>query len=232
MREPLSDELFEVVLKQAVYDADKADLDELPSDEKLNQAYPLPEKAHKEFDRLQKAQTRGVSVRAMLVRRVAIIAITALAVAFGGLMLHPDIRAGVSHIVVQQFERFNLFHHDENGEATQFLTVDDVTIGYLPDGFELAEKIEVDTMRHYIYRKPEAENIYIAIDISLSAVTDSGLDNEHSYEVLYFNHREAHISYNEEDQSGAVIIPGEKVSIGISGVIEKNELLKIAQNIR
>ena len=85
MREPLSDELFEVVLKQAVYDAGKADLEELPSDEEMNQAYPLPEKAHKEFDRLQKAQTRGISVRAMLVRRVAIIAITALAVVFGGL---------------------------------------------------------------------------------------------------------------------------------------------------
>ncbi|MBR6315142.1 MAG: hypothetical protein IKR49_10975 [Clostridia bacterium] len=60
MREPLSDELFEVVLKQAVYDADKADLEELPSDEELNQAYPLPEKAHKEFDRLQK-RTRAAS---------------------------------------------------------------------------------------------------------------------------------------------------------------------------
>ena len=61
MREPLSDELFEVVLKQAVYDADKADLEELPSDEEMNQAYPLPEKAHKEFDRLQKRR-RAASV--------------------------------------------------------------------------------------------------------------------------------------------------------------------------
>ena len=232
MREPLRDELFEVVLRQAVYDADMEDLEELPPEEELNRKYPISKKDLKEFERLQKAQARGISVRTLLARRVAIIAITVLAVVFGGLMLHPEIRAGVSHIVVQQFERFNLFHHDENGEATQFLTVDDVTIGYLPDGFELAEKIEVDTMRHYIYRKPEAENIYIAIDISLSAVTDSGLDNEHSYEVLYFNRREAHISYNEEDQSGAVIIPGERVSIGISGVVEKNELLKIAQNIR
>ena len=231
MREPLSDELFEVVLKQAVYDADKADLEELPSDEEMNQAYPLPEKAHKEFDRLQKAQTRGISVRAMLVRRVAIITITALAVVFGGLMLHPDIRAGVSHIVVQQFEKFNLFSHNESGEARQFLSVDDVTIGYIPEGFELEEKMELDSFRHYIYRKPENENIYVAIDISLSVDTDSGLDNEHSYEVLYYNYREIHLSYNEEDQSGAIIIPGETVTIGISGILEKNELLKMAQNI-
>ena len=231
MREPLSDELFEVVLKQAVYDADKADQEELPSDEEMNQAYPLPEKAHKEFDRLQKAQTRGISVRAMLVRRVAIITITALAVVFGGLMLHPDIRAGVSHIVVQQFEKFNLFSHNENGEARQFLSVDDVTIGYIPEGFELEEKMELDSFRHYIYRKPENENIYVAIDISLSVDTDSGLDNEHSYEVLYYNYREIHLSYNEEDQSGAIIIPGETVTIGISGILEKNELLKMAQNI-
>ena len=232
MREPLSDELFEVVLKQAVYDADKADLEELPSDEKLNELYPMPEKAHKEYDRLQKAQTRGVSVRAMLVRRVAIITITALAVVFGGLMLHPDIRARVSHIVVQQFEKFNLFSHDESGEAKQFLSVDDVTIGYIPDGYELAEQEEDEAMRHYYYSKPDDTNCYIAIDICLSASTDFGLDNEHNYEIMFINHREIHVSYNDASKSGAVVIPDETVSIGIFGVVDKEELIKIAENMR
>ena len=229
MREPLSDELFEVVLKQAVYDADKADLEELPSDEELNQAYPLP---RKEFARLQKAQTRGISVRAMLVRRVAIIAITALAVVFGGLMLHPDIRAGVSHIVVQQFEKFNLFSHDENGEVKHFKSVEDVTIGYLPEGYELSEEMEDESVRYYIYRKPENVNHYILISISLSEDTDIGVDNEHYYEVKYINHHEMHISYEETDQSGSIIIPDETVMVRISGVIPKEELLKIAENIR
>lgn len=231
MREPLSDELFEVVLKQAVYDADKADQEELPSDEEMNQAYPLPEKAHKEFDRLQKAQTRGISVRAMLVRRVAIIAITALAVVFGGLMLHPDIRAGVSHIVVQQFEKFNLFSHNENGKAQQFLTVDDVTIGYIPEGFALKNKIEDVTKRYYMYLNVDDETRYLVISISLSNGTVIDLDNEHTYEIQYINHREIHLSYDEEDGSGAIIIPGENIYINITGIIEKDELIKIAENI-
>ena len=228
MREPLSDELFEVVLKQAVYDADKADLEELPSDEEMNQAYPLPEKAHKEFDRLQKAQTRGISVRAMLVRRVAIITITALAVVFGGLMLHPDIRAGVSHIVVQQFEKFNLFRHDENGEAKHFLTVDDVTIGYIPEGFELTDEIVNETRRTYYYRN--ATNNF-SISIVLAAWTDVGIDNEHEYEIMIKNKREIHVSYNEEAQAGAIVIPGEDVIISVSGNLAKDELLKIVDNM-
>ena len=228
MREPLSDELFEVVLKQAVYDADKADLEELPSEEELNQAYPLPEKAHKEFDRLQKAQTRGISVRAMLVRRVAIITITALAVVFGGLMLHPDIRAGVSHIVVQQFEKFNLFRHDENGEAKHFLTVDDVTIGYIPEGFELTDEIVNETRRTYYYRN--ATNNF-SISIVLAAWTDVGIDNEHEYEIMIKNKREIHVSYNEEAQAGAIVIPGEDVIISVSGNLAKDELLKIVDNM-
>ena len=232
MREALSDTLFEAVLRRAVPDADKADLDALPTDEALNGTYPLPEKAHKEFERLEKAQRRGISPKALLARRVAIITITALAVVFGGLMLQPDIRAGVSHIVVQQFEKFNLFSHNETGTARQFLSVDDVTIGYIPEGFELEEEMELDSFRHYIYRKPENENIYVAVDISLSDDTDSGLDNEHSYEVLYYNYREIHLSYNEEDQSGAIIIPGETVTIGISGIIAKDELIKIAENMQ
>lgn len=230
MREPLSNELFEVVLKQAVYDADKADLDELPSDEKLNQAYPLPEQAKKEFDMLQKAQARGISVRTMIARRVAIIAITALAVVFGGLMLHPDIRAGVSHIVVQQFEKFNLFRHDENGEAKHFLTVDDVTIGYIPEGYALNKKIEDATKRYYMYLNVDDETRYLVISISLSNGTVIDLDNEHTYEIRYINHREIHLSYDEEDGSGAIIIPGENVCINITGIIEKDELIKIAKN--
>jgi len=231
MREPLSDELFEVVLKQAVYDADKSDLEELPSDEELNQAYPLPKKAHKEFDRLQKAQKHGISVRTMLARRVAIITITALAVAFGGLMLHPDIRAGVSHIVVQQFEKFNLFHHDDNGEPTHFLTVDDVEIGYVPEGYELASAIEDPTLRLYEYRNTANADQYIMIDISKATNVDIGMDNEHDYEVLYINHREVHFSYDKKDQSGAAVILDENIVISIAGRIEENELKTIVGNI-
>lgn len=229
MREPLSDELFEVVLKQAVYDADKADLEELPSEEELNQAYPLPEKAHKEFDRLQKAQTRGISMRAMLVRRVAIIAITALAVVFGGLMLHPDIRAGVSHIVVQQFEKFNLFRHDENGEARQFKTVDDVMIGYLPEGYEQSGEIIKETQRVYFYEKDGNDFL---ISITLNTAHDIQIDNDHTYEIRYVNHRELHISYDEQNQAGAVVIPGEIVTISVTGNIEKEELVRIAENMQ
>ena len=52
MREPLSDELFEVVLRQAVYDADMADLEALPPEEELNRKYPISKKDLKEFGRL------------------------------------------------------------------------------------------------------------------------------------------------------------------------------------
>ncbi len=229
MREPLSDELFEVVLKQAVYDADKADLEELPSEKEMNQAYPLPEKAHKEFDRLQKAQTRGISVRTMLARRVAIIAITALAVVFGGLMLHPDIRAGVSHIVVQQFEKFNLFRHDENGKAKQFISLDDVSIDYLPEGYELEWDLVDETRRSYYYIN---ENHDLLISVLYSELSDISLDNEHEYEIKYINQREMHVSYDPATQSGAIIIPGEVVTVSIAGNLPKEELLAVAQNIK
>lgn len=228
MREPLRDELFEVVLRQAVYDADMEDLEELPPEEELNRKYPISKKDLKEFERLQKAQTRGISVRTMLARRVAIIAITVLAVVFGGLMLHPDIRAGVSHIVVQQFEKFNLFSHDESGEAKHFLTVDDVIIGYIPEGFELTNEIVNETRRTYCYVK--GENDFI-LSIVLSAWTEVGVDNEHDYEIRYINHRELHISYDNKTQSGAIVIPDETVTITISGNIAKEELVRIAENI-
>ena len=228
MRESLRDELFEVVLRQAVYDADMEDLEELPPEEELNRKYPISKKDLKEFERLQKAQARGISVRTMLVRRVAIIAMTVLAVVFGGLMLHPEIRAGVSHIVVQQFEKFNLFHHDENGEVKHYLTVDDVIIGYIPEGFELTNEIVNETRRTYCYVK--GENDFI-LSIVLSAWTDVGVDNEHDYEIRYINHREFHISYDNKTQSGAIVIPDETVTITISGNIAKDELVRIAENI-
>ena len=229
MREPLSDELFEVVLRQAVYDADMEDLEELPPAEELNQKYPISKKDRKEFERLRKAQARGISVRTLLVRRVAIIAMTVLAVVFGGLMLHPEIRAGVSHIVVQQFEKFNLFSHDENGEAKHFLTVDDVKIGYIPKGFEQSDEIISETRRVYFYEKSGKDFL---ISITLNSAHDIQIDNEHAYEIRYVNHREIHISYDDQTQSGAVVIPDEIVTISVTGNIEKEELIRIAEDMK
>ena len=230
MREPLSDELFEVVLKQAVYDAEKAEQDELPDSAALNETDPMPQSLRDEFAALRKKQQRR-GKHGRLARRIAVIAVSLVAVVFAGLMLQPEIRAGVSHMVVQQFQKFALFHHDDNGEPTHFLTVDDVEIGYVPEGYELASAIEDPTLRLYEYRNTANADQYIMIDISKATNVDIGMDNEHDYEVLYINHREVHFSYDKKDQSGAAVILDEYIVISIAGRIEENELKTIVGNI-
>ena len=228
MREPLSDELFEVVLKQAAYDAEKAEQDELPDSAALNKTDPMPQSLRDEFAALRKKrQRRGKHGR--LARRIAVIAVSLVAVVFAGLMLQPEIRAGVSHIVVQQFQKFVLFHHDDNGEPTHFLTVDDVEIGYVPEGYELEWKDE-DSFQRILYYRNNSNDLSVSIVKSESA--DITIDNEHSYEILYWNKRQLYVSYYEEKQMGAVVIPDETITVTISGNIEKEELLKVAKNIK
>ena len=230
MRETLSDELFEVVLKQAVYDAEKAEQDELPDSEALNETYPMPQSLQDEIAALQKKKHRR-GTRSRLAKRIAIVAVSLLAVVFGVLMTQPEIRASVSHIVVQQFQKFALFRHDDNGEPKHYLTVDDVEIGYIPEGYELTSVIEDDTIRLYDYRSIEDTEQYVMIDIGLASNTDIGMDNEHEYEVFYVNHREVHFSYDKDDQSGAAVIIDENIIINIAGRIGENELKTIAKNI-
>lgn len=227
MREPLSDELFEVVLKQAVYDAEKAEQDELPDSAALNKTDPMPQSLRDEFAALRKKQQRR-GKHGRLARRIAVIAVSLVAVVFAGLMLQPDIRAGVNQIVVQQFEKFVLFHHDDNGEPTHFLTVDDVEIGYVPEGYEVTNQIVNETQRTLFYRNEIHDFI---ISITLNAFHDIQIDNEHSYDIVYRNQREMHISYNSATQSGAVVIPEDIVTIAVSGNIPKEELLKIAESM-
>ena len=228
MREPLSDELFEVVLKQAVYDAEQADQAELPDSAALNETYPMPQSLQEEFAALRKKQQQR-GERGRLAKRIAVIAVSLVTVVCGALMTQPEIRAGVSQIVVQQFQKFALFHHDDNGEPTHFLTVDDVEIGYVPEGYDVVNQIINETQRTLFYQR-ESNNFIISI--TLNTAHDIQIDNEHSYDIIYRNQREMHISYNPATQSGAIVIPDEIITIAVSGNIAKDELIRIAENMQ
>ena len=104
-----------------------------------------------------------------------------------------------------------------------------VKIGYIPKGFEQSDEIISETRRVYFYEKSGKDFL---ISITLNSAHDIQIDNEHAYEIRYVNHREIHISYDDQTQSGAVVIPDEIVTISVTGNIEKEELIRIAEDMK
>ncbi len=228
MNKRINDDLFETVLKHAIYEAEKKEFDEMPNDDYLNEQYPISKKERKEFIRQQKAEKYGVSYQTMIARRIAIIVLTVIIISFSCLMLNSETRASISQIVVQQFQKFTLFKHNSNKYTTSFLDVNDVNVGYIPDNYMLEWKMEDESLRNYYYKNANND---LLLSIYTSDNTDTWIDNEHEYEILYINQRETHISYFEEEQKGTIVIPGEKITVAITGNIEKKELIKVAENI-
>ncbi|MBQ4602201.1 MAG: DUF4367 domain-containing protein, partial [Clostridia bacterium] len=87
-----------------------------------------------------------------------------------------------------------------------------------------------DTISH-IYENSVGE--YIIIDIEQSSdirlMTDAGT---HETELYRINGYEGYISYSEELSQGSVYFGSSYFTVAISGMTERDELIKIAENIK
>ena len=71
------------------------------------------------------------------------------------------------------------------------------------------------------------------IEIIENGVVDTGLDNEYSkLNKTKINGHDAWINYSENNCAGTIILVGTKITVQINAILPKEELIKIAENIR
>ena len=120
---------------------------------------------------------------------------------------------------------------DEEQAIRNTQTVAALNIGYIPEGYELVASLEHGS-RWYLYRSQENPDQYIKIDVGLP-VGKIEMDNErHAHEVIQIHSYEAYLFYAEEEQNGSLIFMHGDVLVHIYAAEEKEELIKIAENIQ
>lgn len=234
MNEELNEGIFDAALKKAFCDYTDNLLDSFPDCETLSEKYPLSKKEERFFERITKEKKYGKPLALVYLSRAAVIFLCFVTLAAAVMLSSPTVRAAVRNVFMQWFEKYTLFTFVQTEPGKDdFQNVEDVKIGYIPEGYELGFEDKVpETITYIYYPIDHNPDLYIAIDISENGVTDVSLDNEHSdYTKMQINGHESWVIYDEKRTSGTVIIVGKKISVSISANLPKFELMKIAENI-
>lgn len=223
----------------------------LPSDEEISKMYPKAKKVPRKYIRRAKAKKYNKPLYRVYLRRAATVCLVLLSLAFGVIIAAEGVREAIADTVMTWFDKYTNFDFSKSNESAlpgknnseakennsdtnadvvlQYIS--DLKIGYIPEGFELSESIEDPGYRHYIYYNEVGDYIFIGIYDSES--TETGIDNEDvEYEKIITDGREIHVFYDEVERTGNVITGNNMYYIAITGVCEREELIKIIENIK
>lgn len=252
----MNEGLFDLLLEKAFQEKMKLDLAQLPDDEELEEMYPYTRRQMREERRLVRiAKYRGQNIALVYAKRVAVIVLAVISVSFGLLMTDEGIRAAVGEKLREVAEAVSPFkyeadiedvaeYHDEYVQidfedvtvadpvkAAQEFDVANVEIGYIPEGYEYDYTIDTAHSRHVYYK--DSRGVYIIISFSELASSDITIDSEYQIlEKIGINGEDAFLSYSEEKQEGNVLWGNEIYQFIVTGYLPKEELLKIANNIK
>lgn len=221
------DKLFEQVLNAAFNEQYSEELKYQPTMEELEKLHPFTEKHMKDAKRLSLRNRKPIWTK-YIGKAAAILLCVSLA-GFGVMLTDPGIRATVGENIVKCIEEgFNIDFTEVHDDTD--IDISKTCIGYIPDGYILKEDRSDGESVSRIYLNGSGECIIIDILASsdIELMTDN---NNHNVENHNINGYNGFISYSEDMRQGSVYFGNSCFTVAISGMAEKSELIKIAENI-
>ena len=230
----MTDEQFDIMLKQALIDSIKREWVDMPLDEdnEIQSAESLS--LDKKITKLAKNPARYIKRYYMpaykrVFRHVATI-ILIMATLFGSAMLHPVSRAWVKEIIVTWFDDHNEYSYNEQSGEPLY---GNWYLECVPEGFELSFEVH-DTLMH-IYEYQNNQGDFITIEIC-SDTARPHFDNEHykysNVQIGDFS-GDAYISQDSHMSNHLIFLDTDNdVWIHIIGDVEIEEIINAAKSIR
>ena len=242
MFKKLNENVFDSILKTAFNEYVYQQFEKEPSEEELNQKYPLPKREQRTAKRLSKKVEFGKPAAIVYLQRACIIVLVCVSAFTAVLASSPTVRASVADTVVSWYEKYAVvdFNTDYSGSGetepetteaeTEPVTVEDLQIGYIPEGFELVSADEMPGLRNYTYTNIDK---YLVISITQTGISNATVDIEHTtYVETMINKNIAYLFYNTNEKAGTLTTGNDEYTISIFGYLEENELIKVAENIK
>ena len=237
MIKSMNNSIFEAMLTNAFSEYLDERMASVPSDAELAEKFPLPKKKTKWINRRIKERkyNRKRPLKLVYTQRVAIAALVIFSLSFGILSTSPKVQAAIKDTVVEWYEKyikFNFKSTETAGEEKESQrTLESFNIGYIPSGFTQTESSERIDDRYYMYTNES--NDYIIIEIAITDTYGFVADNEkNKYDEISLHGSKAYFMFDDVNQSGAVIWADGAYTITVEGIFNKEELLKIAENIK
>lgn len=241
----VQDNLFEGLLTAALNEFVAEELAAAPSDEELAKEYPISQKMLKYYRRKAKEKNLKSPLALVYLKRAAVILLITVSVAFGILMTSEDVRAAIVETFITWYEDYIKFDFsktktpvDTDKPIDTDETVDPITeianmeFTYIPSGFELIQAIEDIGSRDYIYMKEDGCNLVVGVCLSDGSSFAVNNNEDMDYEILSINGKEMYVSYNEVEKAGNIVYGNKDYMVTISGVLPKEEMIKVVEGIK
>ncbi len=226
----MDDKHFDELLGNAFRGQLEKELNNGPADEDLAAMHPFTEEHMNKAKELSRKNKKQRSLWRTQVGKVAAIILCVVTAAGVITMTDPTVRANVGNAVTHFIDEFISVDFTDAADDGK-IDIAATRITYIPKGFTLAkDNSDKDTVSH-IYENEMGEFIIIDVEISsdISLMTEN---NVHEFELSEINGYEAYISYSEDMKQGSVYFGNSYFTVAISGMTERDELIKIAENIR
>lgn len=219
----LDEAVLDTVLEQAFAEAFKRDIAKI---EEENKDMPEHPKKYVDMERAYyKKKTKPKTSGMLVFRKVAACVMAVLSVGFITVLAVPDVRASVWDSAVGWFENHVTFWYVEEENSFQ---IGEFTVGYIPKEFEMIDSFETPIMSCYVFSN---NNDSFKITINNQSDVQVKYDNENGdVEKIKVNDQDAYMIYHEND-AGSIIWNYQGKAITVEGNIEKNILIKIAENL-
>ena len=238
MYNKVREQVFEGIITAALNEYIAEELDAVPSDEEIAKMYPTSLKMKKHYQRKAKEKKYQLSLPLVYCKRLAVAFFVVVTLSFGILMTNSDVRAAVSNTVVTWYEKFVQIDfsktedtYDTDDTESSIPEFTDLEIGYIPLKYVLSSSTEDLYYREYIYTSDDGD--YMLIGLYSSEATEIATDIElMEYEQIIINGNNAYILYDDIERMGSLIAGNNKYTILITSISEKEEIIKVAENIK
>ena len=233
MKNELKEKIFDLVLKEALQeslDKELQEIDEMVASSPPHEFSPQFEKRMRKLINSIGRKDRIKKYKRIAVRTIVSIA-AAFGLVFGVLLTQPEVSAAVQNVIRTVFDRYDKYDYIGD-ELTIDNFNDNIRFGYVPDDYYLSSGDYLAANVALIYK-----DIYdneIMFDYGIADGTSSIYDNEHnSYSEFTINGIEyRYYESNDSDFPNTIVWYNKGYSFSISAHIPKEELVKIAENVK
>ena len=219
---------FDAMLQMAARESMYRQLNSFPSKKELKKMYTPSDVHENKMNRLIRKENRSDKFIAFhrQFSKVAVILLVAFTVTFTPLITAEAVRESIVQTVIEWKEEFaSIFFKSERTPAV----INEVKIGYMPEGFESAEE---SIHSKYLYTETFSNNMnFIILNIySGDEISISNFDNKYTeYYAITIDNNEGVWLYHNNISS--LIISKNNFIYHIDGNIDIGELINIYKSI-
>jgi len=176
-----------------------------------------------------KIPKRSTNIAMIMVKRVAIFILVCFLSFSTVLVVNAEVREKFFDWIIVTFPKFSIFIPQSTSNENDIITLNSLKINYVPIGFELTNINEGNNM--LIYNYETENNQRLEINLFSSAGKGKSFYDTENAEIEEFVFKGSNAYLWETDEMTYLIWSQDNVECHISGNLDKNEVIKIAENI-